>query len=203
MERIVEHAGVYLGRVIVRAVDALRAFAGIEPEQRDDPSRREPTAVVLDGLVADLTRRLEQARRSLAVCIIDEKRLAAVSRQETANAAEWSRRALEADETGSVRRAAEARRRAGAHAAHARSYAAELRRQRADLELLKRSMRRLYFTLEDAKRARHRIACRWNASRAASWMAHDLCWASEAVRVLAGLAEIDPLDGDAAGSTRH
>ena len=145
-----------------------------------------PIEAILDQILLDAAQGLIEAKNEVVVCVVDKKRLLGAIDSEATSAADWARRAATAAGDGNHALAQEAREREREHAEQARQYQAQLERQSADVERLKRALRILNYKFEDAKRLKGRISAHRRVS-------HELRWMDEAVHLIEGLAAIDEL----------
>lgn len=156
----------------------------------------DPVGALLDQVILSAEDRLVGMKSSVALCIIDEKRLALVVEQSAAAAEEWESRASAAELQGDATRASESRARAASHADQTQRYRGQLEQQQAELRCLKDMLRRLHMMIEEAKQARGRIAVHRRRVRAHQELQADLRRMSMTVRMLEELVTLDGAGND-------
>ena len=101
-----------------------------------------------------------EAKKQVAVSIADEKRLAKQAEQETANAAEWERRAMLAVRASDDNLAKEALSRRKEHEALRDQFQDQWQKQKAAVDQLKLALRALNGKIEEAKRKKSLLIAR-------------------------------------------
>ena len=123
-------------------------------------SRSEDPEKMLNQVVLDMNNQLVEAKKQVAASIADEKRLAKQFEQETANAAEWERRAMMALRAGNEELAKEALNRKREHDDLANTFKEQWAKQKAAVEQLKKALRMLNDKIEEAKRKKNVLIAR-------------------------------------------
>src|SRR5580692_1652740 len=123
-------------------------------------SKSEDPEKMLNQVVLDMSTQLTEAKKQVAASIADEKRLAKQFEQETANSAEWERRAMMALRAGNEELAKEALARKKEHDALALTYKDQWGKQKAAVDHLKRALRLLNDKIEEAKRKKNVLIAR-------------------------------------------
>ena len=123
-------------------------------------SRSEDPEKMLNQVVLDMNNQLVEAKKQVAASIADEKRLAKQFEQETANAAEWERRAMMALRAGNEDLAKEALNRKREHDDLATTFKEQWAKQKAAVEQLKKALRMLNDKIEEAKRKKNVLIAR-------------------------------------------
>src|SRR5205809_3686795 len=106
-------------------------------------SRSEDPEKMLNQVVIEMNAQLLEAKKQVAVSIADEKRLAKQAEQESANAAEWERRAMLAIKSGDDALAKEALARKKEHEQLAITLKDQWQKQKQAVEQLKTALRLL------------------------------------------------------------
>jgi len=132
----------------------------IKSNLNDLISRSEDPEKMLNQVVLDMNNQLVEAKKQVATTIADEKRLAKQAEQETANAAEWERRAMMALRAGNEELAREALTRKKEHDTLATTFKDQWAKQKAAVEKLKLALRMLNDKIEEAKRKRNVLVAR-------------------------------------------
>ncbi|HLK41280.1 MAG TPA: PspA/IM30 family protein, partial [Polyangiaceae bacterium] len=110
--------------------------------------------------VLDMNNQLVEAKKQVAASIADEKRLAKQFEQESANSAEWERRAMMALRAGNEELAKEALARKREHDELATTFKDQWTKQKAAVEQLKKALRLLNDKIEEAKRKKNVLIAR-------------------------------------------
>ncbi len=132
----------------------------IKSNLNDLISKSEDPEKMLNQIVLDMTNQLVEAKKQVASSIADEKRLAKQFEQETANAAEWERRAMMALRAGNEELAKEALNRKKEHDQLAQTFNDQWSKQKAAVDQLKRALRMLNDKIEEAKRKKNVLIAR-------------------------------------------
>jgi phage shock protein A len=132
----------------------------IKSNLNDLISKSEEPEKMLNQVVLEMSNQLIEAKKQVASSIADEKRLAKQLEQETANAAEWERRAMMALRAGNEELAKEALARKKEHDQLSASYQDQWSKQKAAVEQLKRALRMLNDKIEEAKRKKNILIAR-------------------------------------------
>ncbi len=132
----------------------------IKSNLNDMISRSEDPEKMLNQVVLDMNTQLVEAKKQVAASIADEKRLAKQTEQETANAAEWERRAMMALRAGNEELAKEALARKKEHDALAITFKDQWAKQKAAVDQLKKALRMLNDKIEEAKRKKNVLVAR-------------------------------------------
>jgi phage shock protein A len=132
----------------------------IKSNLNDLISRSEDPEKMLNQIVLDMSNQLLEAKRQVAQSIADEKRLAKQVEQETANAAEWERRAMLAVRSGDDALAKEALARKKEHSTLAEQFQDQWQKQKTAVEQLKLALRALNNKIEEAKRKKNLLIAR-------------------------------------------
>jgi phage shock protein A len=115
-------------------------------------SKSEDPEKMLNQVVLDMTEQLNEAKKQVAVAITEEKKLGKMVEQETANAAEWERRAMLAIRSGDDGLAKEALLRKKEHDGLANTYREQWQKFKTSVDQLKMALRVLNSKIEEAKR---------------------------------------------------
>jgi phage shock protein A len=132
----------------------------IKSNLNDLISRSEDPEKMLNQVVLDMSNQLVEAKKQVAASIADEKRLGKQGEQETANAAEWERRAMMALRAGNEQLAKEALNRKREHDELAKTYLDQWQKQKNAVENLKKALRALNDKIEEAKRKKNVLIAR-------------------------------------------
>lgn len=132
----------------------------IKSNLNDLISRSEDPEKMLIQVVLDMENQLVEAKKQVAVSIADEKRLAKQAEQESANAAEWERRAMLAIKSGDDNLAKEALARKKEHEALANTLKDQWSKQKHAVDQLKMALRLLNTKIEEAKRKKNVLIAR-------------------------------------------
>lgn len=132
----------------------------IKSNLNDMISSSEDPEKMLNQVVLDMNTQLVEAKKQVAASIADEKRLAKQTEQETANAAEWERRAMMALRAGNEELAKEALARKKEHDALAVTFKDQWAKQKAAVDQLKKALRMLNDKIEEAKRKKNVLVAR-------------------------------------------
>jgi len=132
----------------------------IKSNLNDLISRSEDPEKMLNQVVLDMSNQLTEAKKQVAASIADEKRLAKQFEQETANGAEWERRAMMALRAGNEELAKEALARKKEHDALALTFKDQWAKQKSAVDQLKRALRMLNDKIEEAKRKKNVLVAR-------------------------------------------
>src|SRR3954463_2914877 len=123
-------------------------------------SNSEDPEKMLNQIVLDMSNQLLEAKRQVAQSIADEKRLQKQVEQETANAAEWEKRAMLAVRAGDDALAKEALARKKEHQTLAEQFQDQWQKQKAAVEQLKIDLRALNNKIKEAKRKKSLLIAR-------------------------------------------
>ncbi len=123
-------------------------------------SKSEDPEKMLNQIVVEMGKQLEEAKKQVAAAIADDMRLAKQVEAETAAAAEWERRAMLAVRAGDDALAKEALARRKEHADTAEQYRAQSQKQKAGVDQLKLALRALNNKIEEAKRKKGLLIAR-------------------------------------------
>src|SRR6185436_15290355 len=123
-------------------------------------SKSEDPEKVLNQLVEDMAKQLDEAKKQVAVAIADEKRLAKQAEAEMALVAEWKRKAMMAVRAGDDALAKEALARKKEHTATAEQLRDQWQKQKAGVDQLKLALRALSNKIEEAKRKKGLLIAR-------------------------------------------
>jgi phage shock protein A len=137
-----------------------RLAALIKSNINDLISRSEDPEKMLNQIVIDMNAQLIEAKKQVAASIADEKKLAKQVEQESANAAEWERRAMMAVRAGDDTLAKEALARKKEHEQLAASFSDQWTKQKQAVEQLKLALRALNTKIEEAKRKKNLLIAR-------------------------------------------
>jgi phage shock protein A len=132
----------------------------IKSNLNDLISRSEDPEKLLNQIVLDMNNQLVEAKKQVAASIADEKRLAKQFEQETANAAEWERRAMMALRAGNEPLAKEALARKREHDELAATFKDQWTKQKNAVDQLKKALRLLNDKIEEAKRKKNVLIAR-------------------------------------------
>lgn len=132
----------------------------IKSNLNDLISRSEDPEKMLNQVVLDMNNQLVEAKKQVAASIADEKRLAKQFEQETANAAEWERRAMMALRAGNEELAKEALARKREHDELATTFKDQWTKQKTAVDQLKKALRLLNDKIEEAKRKKNVLIAR-------------------------------------------
>jgi phage shock protein A len=132
----------------------------IKSNLNDLISRSEDPEKMLNQVVLEMSNQLVEAKKQVAASIADEKRLQKQLEQETANAAEWERKAMLALRAGNEPLAKEALGRKREHDELAATYKDQWTKQNAAVEQLKKALRLLNDKIEEAKRKKNVLIAR-------------------------------------------
>jgi phage shock protein A len=132
----------------------------IKANLNDLISKSEDPEKMLNQIVIDMGKQLEEAKKQVAGAIADEMRLAKQVETETAAAAEWERRAMLAVRAGDDALAKEALARRKEHADQAEQYKIQSQKQKAGVDQLKLALRALNNKIEEAKRKKGLLIAR-------------------------------------------
>ncbi len=132
----------------------------IKSNLNDLISKSEDPEKMLNQIVLDMNTQLVEAKKQVASSIADEKRLGKQFEQETANAAEWERRAMMALRAGNEELAKEALTRKKEHDALAQSFNEQWTKQKVAVDQLKKALRMLNDKIEEAKRKKNILIAR-------------------------------------------
>ena len=137
-----------------------RLAALLKSNLNDLISNSEDPEKMLNQIVMDMSNQLLEAKRQVAASIADEKRLAKQVEQETANAAEWERRAMLAVRAGDDALAKEALSRKKEHQTLAEQFQDQWSKQKQAVDQLKLALRALNNKIEEAKRKKNLLIAR-------------------------------------------
>jgi phage shock protein A len=132
----------------------------IKSNLNDLISKSEDPEKMLNQIVLDMNNQLVEAKKMVASSIADEKRLAKQYEQESANAAEWERRAMMALRAGNEELAKEALSRKKEHDMLAETFKGQWQKQKDAVEKLKTALRMLNDKIEEAKRKKNVLVAR-------------------------------------------
>lgn len=123
-------------------------------------SRSEDPEKMLNQIVVDMSTQLLEAKKQVAASIADEKRLAKQVEQESANAADWERKAMMAIRAGDDGLAKEALARKKEHQQLAEQFQGQWQKQKQAVDQLKLALRALNGKIEEAKRKKELLIAR-------------------------------------------
>src|ERR1051325_4981486 len=123
-------------------------------------SKSEDPEKVLNQIVEDMAKQLDEAKKQVAVAIADEKRLAKQVEAETAQVAEWERKAMMAVRAGDDALAKEALARKKEHTNTVEQFRDQWQKQKAGVDQLKLALRALNNKIEEAKRKKGLLIAR-------------------------------------------
>jgi phage shock protein A len=132
----------------------------IKSNLNDLISRSEDPEKMLNQIVIEMSNQLLEAKRQVALSIADEKRLQKQVEQESANAAEWEKRAMLAVRAGDDALAKEALGRKKEHQTLTEQFQDQWSKQKAAVEQLKLALRALNNKIEEAKRKKNLLIAR-------------------------------------------
>jgi phage shock protein A len=132
----------------------------------DAIARAENPEKVLNQLIADMREQLSKAKQEVAVAIADEQKLRAQVEEESRQANEWEKRAMLAVKEGRDDLAKQALMRQQEHAERAQSMDDTWRRQAAETEKVKASLRELNDKIEEAKRKKNLLVAKQKRAQA-------------------------------------
>ncbi len=132
----------------------------IKANLNDLISKSEDPEKMLNQIVVDMAKQLDEAKRQVALAIADEKRLSKLADTEGANAADWERKAMMAVRAGDDALAKEALARKKEHADMAEQYRTQWQKQKAGVDQLKLALRALNNKIEEAKRKKNLLIAR-------------------------------------------
>ncbi len=132
----------------------------IKSNLNDLISRSEDPEKMLNQVVIDMANQLVEAKKQVAIAIADEKKLAKQAEGESANAAEWERRAMLAVRAGDDALAKEALARKKEHEQLATAYKDQWQKQKQAVDQLKTALRLLNNKIEEAKRKKNVLIAR-------------------------------------------
>lgn len=132
----------------------------------DAISRAENPDKMLAQIIEDMRSQLARAKQEVAVAIADERKLKAQADEEFKQAADWEHRAMLAVREGRDDLAKQALIRQQEHAERAVEMEATWRRQAAETERLKESLRQLNDKIEEAKRKRNLLIAKQKRAQA-------------------------------------
>ena len=172
----------------------------IKSNLNDMISSSEDPEKMLNQVVLDMNTQLVEAKKQVAASIADEKRLAKQTEQETANAAEWERRAMMALRAGNEELAKEALARKKEHDALAVTFKDQWAKQKAAVDQLKKALRMLNDKIEEAKRKKNVLVARKKRAEAQKAIQETMSGlkdqsAFETFELMAG--KIDQLEAEA------
>jgi phage shock protein A len=137
-----------------------RLAALLKSNLNDLISSSEDPEKMLNQIVLDMSNQLLEAKKQVAASIADEKRLAKQIEQESANAAEWERRAMLAVRAGDDALAKEALARKKEHDDLGAQFLGQWQKQKQAVEQLKLALRALNNKIEEAKRKKTLLIAR-------------------------------------------
>jgi|ERR1041385_244560 phage shock protein A len=123
-------------------------------------SKSEDPEKVLNQIVDDMSKQLDEAKKQVAVAIADEKRLMKQVEAETAQVAEWERKAMMAVRAGDDALAKEALARKKEHTATVEQFRDQWQKQKTGVDQLKLALRALNNKIEEAKRKKGLLIAR-------------------------------------------
>jgi phage shock protein A len=129
-------------------------------------SRAENPEKMLTQILADMRGQLARARQEVAVAIADERKLRVQVEEEQRHAADWEHRAVLAVREERDDLAKQALLRHQEHTERATALDATWRRQAAETEKLKESLRQLNEKIEEAKRKRNLLVAKQKRAHA-------------------------------------
>lgn len=129
-------------------------------------SKAEEPEKILEQLIIDMRRQLQEAKKEVAVAIADEKRLERQYQEEKGKAGEWERKAMLAVRSGRDDLAREALTRRGEHERIAAEYQGQWEGQRNAAEQLKASLLQLADKIEEARRKKNMLIARHKRAEA-------------------------------------
>jgi phage shock protein A len=176
----------------------------IKANLNDLISKSEDPEKVLNQIVLDMTKQLDEAKKQVAVAIADEKRLAKQVEAESALVAEWERKAMMAVRAGDDALAKEALARRKEHAATAEQFRDQWQKQTTGVDQLKLALRALSNKIEEAKRKKGLLIARKKRAEAQKAIQETLggLQSSNAFESFDAMAEkIDRMEAEAEAST--
>jgi phage shock protein A len=132
----------------------------------DAIARAENPEKVLNQLLLDMREQLSRAKQEVAIAIADERKLKAQVDEERRLAADWESRAMLAVREGRDDLARQALIRQQEHAERAEALEETWRRQAAETEKLKESLRQLNDKIEEAKRKKNLLIAKQKRAQA-------------------------------------
>ncbi len=129
-------------------------------------SRAENPEKMLTQILEDMRGQLARAKQEVAVAIADERKLRVQVDEEQRQAADWEHRAMLAVREGRDDLAKQALLRHQEHTERASMLEATWRRQAAETEKLKESLRQLNEKIEEAKRKRNLLVAKQKRAQA-------------------------------------
>jgi phage shock protein A len=132
----------------------------------DAIARAENPEKMLSQVLEDMRAQLARAKQEVAVAIADERKLRAQVDDEQKQAADWEHRAMLAVREGRDDLAKQALMRQQEHAERAAMLEATWRRQAAETEKLKESLRQLNEKIEEAKRKKNLLIAKQKRAQA-------------------------------------
>ncbi|HEY8483428.1 MAG TPA: PspA/IM30 family protein [Longimicrobiales bacterium] len=132
----------------------------------DAIARAENPEKVLNQLLLDMREQLSRAKQEVAIAIADERKLKAQVDEERRLAADWESRAMLAVREGRDDLARQALIRQQEHAERAAALEETWRRQAAETEKLKESLRQLNDKIEEAKRKKNLLIAKQKRAQA-------------------------------------
>src|SRR4051812_10061404 len=132
----------------------------IKSNLNDLISRSEDPEKMLNQIVVEMSNQLLEAKRQVAQSIADEKRLQKQVEQETANAAEWEKRAMLAVRAGDDALVKETLARKKEHQTLAEQFQEQWAKQKQAVDQLKLALRAMNNKIEEAKRKKNLLIAR-------------------------------------------
>jgi phage shock protein A len=142
-------------------------------------------------MILDAADALIEAKKSVAVAIADERRLAKQTEVEDANAAEWEQRARSASASGDEALRREALVRQQEHLALAGNLRELWAAQCASVEKQKTALRTLNTSIERAKRVKNTVVARRSMDEGRRRIDEAVARVDETLRTLELLAHLD------------
>jgi phage shock protein A len=127
---------------------------GDENDQALEVTEPDLLEAAYDHILADSTRRLDRAKREVALLIANKHRLCTAITDVRVEITQWEQRAVQAEVNGEAALAQAARKQAHSCTLILAPYEVELQRRTAEIDQAKVDFRTLYDRLEDAKVAR-------------------------------------------------
>lgn len=145
------------GRTAIDIVTDVARYARgrLREQYRGEPS--DPVVVVVNAFIIEAGNELIEGKRATAMAIADEKLLARQAEMEHRNAQEWEKRAQQAARDNNEVLEREALERKREHDEIVEILRAQWKSQRALVDDLKTSLRRLNQVIEQAKRTKDRL----------------------------------------------
>ncbi len=140
--------------VFARLAQLIKANLNDLIDRAEDPEK------MLEQVIIEMNAQLVNARKQVALAITDEKHLQKQVEQETAQAAEWERRAMLAVRQGDDALARDALQRKKHHSELVKQYEEQWQKQKNAVDQLKTALRMLNDKIEEAKRNKNLLKAR-------------------------------------------